>query len=161
MSTRKKPDIVSASPRRTRVPSGLLLNAGIAVLAIVVAYLGYSFVMRTWFSPPVDPLRENDPRRTPIQVDVWNGCGQVRVAAATTAYLRARGYDIVELRNYHRFDVQESLVIDRTGRRENAEKVARALGIPAGRIIQQINPDYFVDVSIVVGRDFMSLKPSQ
>ena len=117
--------------------------------------------MRTWFSPPVDPLRENDPRRTPIQVDVWNGCGQVRVAAATTAYLRARGYDIVELRNYQRFDVQESLVIDRTGRRENAEKVARALGIPAGRIIQQINPDYFVDVSIVVGRDFMSLKPSQ
>jgi len=117
--------------------------------------------MRTWFSPPVDPLRENDPRRKPIQVDVWNGCGQVRVAAATTAYLRARGYDIVELRNYQRFDVQESLVIDRTGRRENAEKVARALGIPAGRIIQQINPDYFVDVSIVVGRDFMSLKPSQ
>ena len=161
MSTRKNPHTVSQSPRRTRVPSSLLLNAGIAVLAIVVAYLGYSFVMRTWFSPPVDPLRENDPRRKPIQVDVWNGCGQVRAASMMTAYLRARGYDIVELRNYQRFDVQESLVIDRTGRRENAEKVARALGIPAGRIIQQINPDYFVDVSIVVGRDYMSLKPSQ
>jgi hypothetical protein len=138
-----------------------LLNAGIAVLVVVVAYLGYSFVMRAWFSPTVDPLREDDVRRKPIQVDVWNGCGQVRAASGMTAYLRARGYDIVELRNYHRFDVQESLVIDRTGRRENAEKVARTLGIPAGRIIQQLNPDYFVDVSIVVGRDFMSLKSSQ
>ncbi len=78
-----------------------------------------------------------------------------------TAYLRARGYDIVELRNYHRFDVEKSLVIDRTGRIENAEKVARALGIPAGRVIQQLNPDYFVDVSIVIGRDYLSLKPSQ
>jgi len=161
MSAKKNLETVPRTPRRTRVPSGLLLNAGIALLAIVVAYFGYSFVVRTWFSPPVDPLRENDPRRKPIQVDVWNGCGQARAASMMTAYLRARGYDIVELRNYHRFDVEKSLVIDRTGRIENAEKVARALGIPAGRVIQQLNPDYFVDVSIVIGRDYLSLKPSQ
>jgi hypothetical protein len=160
MSARNSPDTASRPPRRTRVPSGPLLNAGIALLAIVVAYLGYSFVARTWFSPPVDPLRADDPRRKPIQVDVWNGCGQVRAASAMTAYLRARGYDIVELRNYHRFDVRESLVVDRTGRRENAEKVARALGIPAGRVIQQLNPDELVDVSIVIGRDYASLKSS-
>jgi hypothetical protein len=160
MSARNNPDTVPRAPRRTRVLSGPLLNAGIALLAIVVAYLGYSFVVRTWFSPPVDPLREDDPRRKPIQVDVWNGCGQVRAASTMTAYLRARGYDIVELRNYHRFDVRESLVVDRTGRRENAEKVARALGIPAGRIIQQLNPDEFVDVSIVIGQDYASLKSS-
>jgi hypothetical protein len=56
--------------------------------------------------------------------------------------------------------VRESLVVDRTGRRENAEKVARALGIPTGRIIQQLNPDELVDVSVVIGRDYASLKSS-
>ena len=70
MSARNAPDTVSRASRRTRVPSEPLLNAGIALLAVVVAYFGYSFVVRTWFSPPVDPLRENDPRKRPIQVDL-------------------------------------------------------------------------------------------
>jgi hypothetical protein len=64
------------------------------------------------------------------------------------------------MRNYKRFDVLESLVIDRTGSTANAERVAYALGIEKKNIVQQINEDYFVDVSVVLGRDYPSLKPS-
>jgi hypothetical protein len=51
-------------------------------------------------------------------------------------------------------------VIDRTGDMENARKVAYALGIGKEHIIQQINQDYYVDVSVVIGKDYKSLKPS-
>ena len=77
-----------------------------------------------------------------------------------TAYLRARGFDVVEYRNYRSFDVQETLVIDRAGNRDNAEKVAYALGVGKGNIIEQINEDYYVDVSVLLGRDYASLKSS-
>jgi len=80
---------------------------------------------------------------------------------AFTNYLRARGYDVVEVRNYRTFDVKESFVIDRTGELDNAEKIAYALGIRKENIVQQLNPEYYIDVSVVIGRDHASLKPSQ
>ncbi len=96
-----------------------------------------------------------------IQLDVLNGCGASGAASTITAYLRSRGYDVVELRNYKTFDVPQSLVIDRTGDRENALKLAAALGIAKENIVVQISPDYFVDVSLVVGKDYQTLKPLQ
>ncbi|HTO92898.1 MAG TPA: LytR C-terminal domain-containing protein, partial [Bacteroidota bacterium] len=107
-----------------------------------------------------DPVRSGSPSRSTIQLDVLNGCGASGAGTAMTAYLRARGFDVVEYRNYRSFDVQETLVIDRAGNRENAEKVAYALGVAKGNIIEQINEDYYVDVSVLIGRDYASLKSS-
>jgi len=67
-----------------------------------------------------------------------------------TGFLRARGFDVVEMRNYKRFDVLESLVIDRTGSTANAETGRLCPGIEKKNIVQQINEDYFVDVSVVL-----------
>lgn len=96
-----------------------------------------------------------------IQIDLLNGCGVNGAASKFTGYLRARGYDVVEMKNYKTSDVRESLVIDRTGNVETAQKVAYALGVKEKNIIQQINQNYFVDVSVVVGKDFNALKPYQ
>ena len=49
--------------------------------------------------------------------------------------------------------------MDRTGKKINAFKVAEALGIDPKNVIQQINNDYFLDVSLIIGRDFNHLKP--
>jgi len=92
---------------------------------------------------------------------VLNGCGVSGAASAITAFLRSRGYDVVEMRNYKTFDVPESLVIDRTGSRADAERVAAALGVKRENIVVQISPDYYVDVSLVVGKDYRTLKPLQ
>jgi hypothetical protein len=144
-----------------KLPSGIFLNLAIVVLLVVVAYLAYSLVLRLTVAPSVDPLRDGDPQGRPIQVDVINACGTAKVGSQFTKYLRDRGYDVVESRNYHRFDVKQSLVIARTKNLRNAEKVATALGVASSLIIQEINPDYFVDVSVVIGHDHQSLKPSQ
>ena len=53
------------------------------------------------------------------------------------------------------------MVIDRVGNLKNAEKVAYALGVKKQNIVQQLNQDYYVDVSVVIGKDHSSLKPSQ
>ena len=68
---------------------------------------------------------------------------------------------MVQSSNYKTFDVEESLVIDRTGDLTAARKVAYALGIDEKNIVQQINPDYYLNVSVVIGRDYDKLKPAQ
>ena len=154
-----------AHPRRRTLlsrwePRILALNVAIGVLGVLVIVLAYAFVHRTFLEPPVDTAREGSGSDGVIQIDVLNGCGSSGVATSFTAYLRARGFDVVEVGNYKSFDMHESLVIDRAGNAANAEKVAHALGISTKNIIRQINHDYFVDVSVVIGRDFTSLKPS-
>jgi hypothetical protein len=145
-----------SSPQRSR---RIGLNVLVGFLAIVVVYLAYSFVSRNLFHPPVDAKKGDVAPGQVIQIDLLNGCGASGAAQKFTGYLRARGYDVVEMKNYKTFDVKESLVIDRTGNGELAKKVAYALGVKEKNIVQQINHDYFVDVSVVVGKDFSDLKP--
>lgn len=142
-------------------PRNLLLNLVIALLGIAVVYLSYSFIARHLLHPPVDTVRSGETGRSVIQIDVMNGCGVPRAATEFTSYLRSRGYDVVEMRNYKSFDVDETLVVDRTGRLEDAQKVAYALGVKKANVVQQINQDYYVDATVVIGKDYKSLKPSQ
>ena len=94
-----------------------------------------------------------------IQVEVLNGCGVSAIGDRFTDFLRNNNFDVVKNGNYISFDIDESLVIDRTGNMANAYKVAKALGIKNENVIQQLNKDYFLDVSIVVGRDYFNLAP--
>lgn len=137
------------------------LNVLVGVLVLVVGLLAYSFVTRSFIAPPVDATKASGGHGRVIQLDLLNGCGVPGAASNVTGYLRARGFDVVEVKNYKTFDVKHSLVIDRRGNLELARKVAYALGIEERNVIQQINPDYFVDVSVVVGKDYASLKPHQ
>ncbi len=131
------------------------MNVTIAILLAMVIYLSYSFISRNFINPPVDN-KSNDQI---IQIDVLNGCGVSGVAVKFTDYLRVRGFDVLEMGNYKSFDVEETLVIDRTGKFENARKVAYALGVDDKNILQQISPDSYLDCSVVVGKDFNNLKP--
>lgn len=95
-----------------------------------------------------------------IQMDVLNGCGVRGAGAKMTGMLRGMGFDVVEIKNYSSFRVAETLVIDRVGNLASTRRVALSLGVRESNIIQQINPDYFVDVTIVIGADYASLKPA-
>jgi hypothetical protein len=144
-----------------RDPRSFVLNVIIGGLALLVVLLGYAFAQRVIFRPPVQPVRSGGKAGASIQLDVLNGSGLSGAGTTMTSFLRARGFDVVEIRNYKSSDVAESMVIDRTGDRENAERVAYAIGIRKEHIVHQINEEYFVDVSVVIGRDIAALKPSQ
>lgn len=146
--------------RRSKVAS-ISTNAAILVLGAFVVILAYGLVTRV-MAPRVDPLRESNAGQLVgeiIQVEVRNGCGVSGLAARTTLYLRDSGFDVVEVGDFESFDVAYSKVIDRVGDLASARKVAAVLGIPEDRVEQEIRPEYYLDASVVIGRDYETLRP--
>lgn len=73
--------------------------------------------------------------------------------------MRANKIDVVNLGNYRSFEIENSIIISRNEKILNAEKVAAIVGLDRSRIIQQINPDYLLDVTFILGRDYRNLIP--
>jgi hypothetical protein len=94
-----------------------------------------------------------------IQVELLNGCGVTGIADRFTDYLRSKDFDVVNTGNYYTFDIDETLVIDRIGNVANAKKVAEAIGIKPEKAFSQMNDDYFLDVTVIIGKDYHKLKP--
>jgi hypothetical protein len=94
-----------------------------------------------------------------IQVEVLNGCGVTGVADRFTDFLRSEKFDVVKTDNYVNYDIEETLVIDRIGNLANAKLVAGALGMSPAKAFKQLNSDYFVDVTVIIGKDYHSLEP--
>lgn len=141
--------------------SGIAMNTVLAVLGVLVIFLVFGLVTR-FFAPRADPVRDANPAQLVgeiIQVEVRNGCGVTGLAARTTMYLRRHGFDVVEVGDYRSFDEERSKVIDRVGDLASAMKVATVLGIPEEQVEQDIRLDYFLDATIVIGKDYATLRP--
>jgi len=136
----------------------MTLNVIIVLLLLVIGYFSYAFVSKNFLPSPPAPDTTAAPGKSLIQLDVLNGCGAKGVGVRLTNYLRSAGFDVVEAKNYKTFSIPRTLVVDRTGNLAKAKSVAAALGLGAENVIQQINPDYFVDVSVIIGGDYGSLQ---
>ena len=141
----------------SRKSSTWALNILVGFLLLLVAYFAYAFFASEVSEPPTEGGQVYSGSGKPVQLEVLNGCGVSGAASKITSYLRRRGFDVVDMRNYKTFDLQETLVIDRVGNLAPARRVAQILGIRRENIIQEINADYFVDVSVVIGRDYPAL----
>lgn len=138
----------------------LFYNLIIFILGIFIIFLAYSLYIKIINNEEVEKELANKKAAAAIvQLEVLNGCGVSGVADKFTDFLRSRNFDVVQTGNYISFNIDRSMVIDRTGNIANAEKVAEALGIEKKNIIQQINNDYLLDVSLIIGKDFNNLKP--
>ena len=140
--------------------ANIFLNVIILLLAGLILFMAYSLITKIeGLSPDDEDTNEANKPSKIIQLEVLNGCGISGVAEKFTNHLRQNNFDVVQVGNYSSFDIDNTLVVDRTGKRVNALKVAEALGIDPKNVIQQINNDYFLDVSLIIGRDFNHLKP--
>lgn len=135
-------------------------NIIIIVLSVIIAYLSYSLYSK-FKAKSLEDSKNRKFSSQLIQVEVLNGCGLYGTADKITEYLRRCRFDVVQIGNYISFDVEKSIVIDRTGNMINAFKLADSLGINHKNVIQQVSSKYFLDVSLVIGKDFNSLKPYQ
>lgn len=145
-----------------RVRNGVL-NTALVVGGLAVILLLYGLATRT-LVPPADPKRSAQSTKLVsgiIQVEIRNGAGVDHLAAETMTYLRNHGFDVVEVGNYRTFQQEQSIVIDRVGDPEAAQKVAEALGLPDSRVRQKIRPQYYLDASVIVGHDYKQLRPFQ
>jgi hypothetical protein len=153
-----KPDVKAAT-------FNIFYNLIIFFLVVLIVYLIYSAYLKVIQIEPESATNEKvEVASEIIQLDVLNGCGVSGVADRFTDYLRTHNFDVVELGNYKvrgqvNYNVDETFVIDRIGNKANAIKVAEALGIEKVKVIQQLNKNYFLDVSLVIGKDYYKLKP--
>lgn len=144
----------------TRRPSGLLLNVGLAVAGVLVLVLLYAFATRT-LSPDANQVRRahaGGPPADIIQVEVLNGCGVSGIAGRATGFLRDHHVDVVGSGNYTDFEQEHSLVIDRVGNRAAALRVAAVLGIDDAYVRSEPDESYYLDASVVIGRDYETLR---
>mgnify|MGYP001230998076 CR=1 FL=1 len=153
-----KPQVVSNKVQK-KSNSGVFLNIALVVLTVLVVFLSYTLVKKI-IPPKIDPDTVSRQKAADyIQIEVLNGCGVSGVADKFTNFFRANKFDVIQSGNYQSFDVDKSMVIDRIGNMANAEKAAALLGIKKENIIQQINKNYFLDVTFVIGKDYNQLKP--
>lgn len=136
----------------------------IVVVCLALLFV-YSLLDRILMHPPAKSERsdESPPTRIEkvIQISVENECGQQNVAMIFTNYLRRRGFDVVESRNGSTFDRQITQVVDAAGNIENANRVAFALGVDKSNVVQRIDSHAYVDVKVLIGKDFWKLKPQK
>jgi hypothetical protein len=143
-------------PTRSRTITMMLLNGLVVVTLAAAGYFAYAYLSRPAPAPPKEAAAAK-PAKV-IQLDVLNGCGSKGAGVKFTSFLRNNGFDVVEMKNYKTFSVTQTLVIDRIGDLAQARRVAAALGVAEKNVVQQINQDYFVDVSVIIGADFTSLR---
>lgn len=124
----------------------LLLAAVSVTLLIIIIIKIYSL-----FENEKQPLKKTS---HVIQVEVLNACGAAGLADKFTDLLRSKKFDVVKTGNFSSFDVDNSFVIDRAGNKEFAYSLADSIGIPKSNVIQQFNKNYYLDVTLVIGKDF-------
>ncbi|MBI2419422.1 MAG: LytR C-terminal domain-containing protein [Ignavibacteriales bacterium] len=91
------------------------------------------------------------------QVEVLNACGKTGATDAVVNFLRKKEVDVVLARNYISFDLDETLVVCRNENREKAVAIAAMLGLSEERVVQLTNKDYFLDATILLGKDYSRL----
>lgn len=133
------------------------------ILVLLNALFMYSFVVN-FFLSGVDVSRERrgmeqeevEGRRT-IRVEVLNGAGIPGIARSMTDFLRRQGFDVIDFGNAERFNFYETIVLDRSGDRVAAERVAET--VRTNNIVEQKNPFLILDVTLILGRDYRTLVP--
>ncbi len=138
--------------------SNFLLNIIIAVLALLILFLGYALIVQISNSLKKEETTEQKiilPSQ--VQIEVLNGCGVAGVADMFTEFLREKGFDVVNKGNYSSFDIDNTMVIDRSNNSDKSTMVAEAIGIEKKRIVKQFNNQYFLDVTLIVGKDYNTL----
>jgi hypothetical protein len=153
------------------------------VIFAAISYFIYTFDYSSEIMPqgdqPVDTVRTTEPpveesleiEAVPpfeqnIQIEVLNGCGVNGIAKIFQAYLRKQGFDVVNTENYmvdgkRSWDIQQSMIIDHIGDSEQAQAIARSLGIAEDKIIDKKIPNPIYDMSVVIGKDYKNLSALQ
>ena len=155
---REKP--ISTNTEKEITSKNIILNVSILILIFINSILAYTTFKNASriFSNSEDELL-NEISKSKIQVEVLNGCGVSEIAEKLTDYLRSNHVDVVNLGNYRSFEIANSILICRNEKIKNAQRLAALIGLDEQSIIQQVNPNYLLDVTFILGKDYKNLIP--
>jgi LCP family protein required for cell wall assembly len=88
------------------------------------------------------------------RIIVHNGSTVGNLAAQTSAFLKEKGFQVVEFGNAERFDYPTTIIVDYTGKEYTVQYLARLLNIPESNI-QPFTGSYSeIDIRLIIGADF-------
>jgi len=151
---------MSDQPEQSTTPNSLFLNAAIGFLSVLLLALFIGLFTRLIY-PRISNQRAVESTELLgeiIQLEVLNGCGISGIANNFTGVLRKNGFDVVETGNFERFDLEKTIIISHGSSVDNAYRVAAALGVSNEHVIREESPDFYLDVSVVLGKDYIELK---
>ncbi len=91
-----------------------------------------------------------------IRVEVLNGCGREGVALQLAQTLRREGLDVVNIGNARNFKYRKTLILNRSGEKELTRKIAKVIG--CGELQDSIEKKALVDVTVIIGRDYLGIE---
>jgi len=145
---------ISINPNSEKNTNLFFIIASV-ILSLFAVFLLYSILDKTGI------INSNDDKSTKpqnvqqlIQVEVLNGCGVAGIGDGLTDVLRSKGIDVVKTGNYRSFDIDNTFIIDRLGKIKTANRVADSLTLDKRFIITEKNKSYFLDLTIVIGKDY-------
>lgn len=143
------------------VITNFFYNSVIVLLTAIIIFLIYSIFTKFNKDETIEETTVSNVGKPAevIQVEVLNGSDIPGVAERFSDFLRNKKADVISMSNYYKRDMLNTTVIDRRGNLANAYEIAKKLGIKQENVIQQVNEDYLVDVTVIIGRDYNSLKP--
>ena len=132
-----------------------LVLIGIIVIIVCAIYYFYMILER---EPELKQASKPEvlEESSVIKIEVLNGCGVPKLARQAEDFLRSQGFDVVNTDNADSFDYPETIVIARDTVIIHARKVAEALFV-RNNVIQQINRDLLLNVTIILGKDYRKL----
>jgi hypothetical protein len=138
-----------------------LMKGVCAVLCLALIVTVYVLAHRSFsnHNVTVDSLPSSANRE--LQVEVLDGAGSMKIAQHVTNMLRSQGYDVVEMKRNDDGIIERTYVVDHSGNLEAARKLATTLGIAPDKVFQKIDRNLYLDVTVVVGKDFSRLKVFQ
>jgi hypothetical protein len=96
-----------------------------------------------------------------LEVEVLDGAGSMRATQRMTDILRAQGFDVVEMKRNNGEVEERTIIFDRSGNLDAAKKLATGLGVPQDKVFQKIDRNLYLDITVVLGKDYSRLKAFQ
>jgi hypothetical protein len=96
-----------------------------------------------------------------LEVEVLDGAGNMRAAQQMTNILRVQGYDVVEMKKNNSGVEERTFIFDRSGNLDAARKLATVLGVSQDKVFQKIDRTLYLDITVVMGKDYSRLKVFQ
>lgn len=116
-------------------------------------------------NPDIDPQQTQQdnnalmrPVKQKLQVEVLNACGASGIASTVTQYLRDHDVDVVNVGNYTRFDLNKTMLWERI-KKADSQRIAQLLGVSEDNIDSKIDTNLQLDITIILGSDYATLKP--
>jgi hypothetical protein len=138
-----------------------LMKSMVALLCLALGVTVYVLAHRSFSKRSVSDKAIPLPTTRAVEVEVLDGAGSMRAAQQVTNVLRSQGYDVVEMKKNNDGFIERSYVIDRSGNLDAARTLATNLGISQDKVFQKIDRNVFLDVTVMVGKDYSRLNAFQ